>query len=106
MSMPKTARPQAVIADLKIRSGISPLEASNRGAGCAVIDVTFVASTGWGPGISGRENAGLAIATNLAETCYKGVKIETAFRLPPQSVSGSRSLGGRFQVSAGRGQFK
>jgi hypothetical protein len=78
--MPKTAIPQAVIADLKIRSGISPPEAVNRGADCAVTGVTFMPSTGCGPGISGRVNAGLAIAINLAETCYKSVKIKYLFQ--------------------------
>src|SRR5579864_1763667 len=57
---PKTASPQAVIADLNRRSGISPPGVRSNGVRCT--DVTFAVSTGCGPGISGRWKAGLAIA--------------------------------------------
>src|SRR5579862_4873331 len=62
---PNTARPQSVIADLKMRSGTSPLAFFNSGAGASTAtDVTFVPSTGCGPGISGRGKALLAIRLN------------------------------------------
>src|ERR1700722_17250221 len=58
-STPSTARPQTVITALKMRSGTSPPEACSKGdARCADADVTFVSSTGCGPGISGRGKAG------------------------------------------------
>src|ERR1035437_4645602 len=64
-STPRTATPHTVMADLKMRSGTSPLEACSKGAArCADTDVNFVPSTGCGPGISGRGKAGLAIPVN------------------------------------------
>jgi CHAD domain-containing protein len=74
------------MADLKMRSGISPPEVCKSGERWLVTDVTAVAPTGCGPGISGRENAELAIAIKLADSCYKSVKIKGLFRLSPQSV--------------------
>src|ERR1700686_2714189 len=88
MSTPKTARPQAVIADLKTRSAPSPLEVPKSGFDCTASALTFAAATGCGPGISGRGNAGLAIDHTLADGCYKGVKISVAFS----------ELAGAFQV--------
>ena len=68
--------PQATIAYLKIRSGISPLLACRSGAvHTPSAEITFVGSTGCGPGISGRCMAGLAIPSTVADGCYKGVKI-------------------------------
>src|SRR6478736_3888166 len=78
----KTAKPQAVIADWKTRSAPSPPELRSNGIPCTASDVTFVVATGCGPGISGRENAGLAIDPTLADGCYKGVKIGVAFSVP------------------------
>src|SRR5579859_1420786 len=85
-----TARPQAVIADWKARSRISPPDTRKSGAARgAGTDVSFAVSSGYVPGISGRENAGLAIPLTLANSCYKGVKIRTLFqrfRLPAKSI--------------------
>src|SRR5579862_1833628 len=95
---PSTASPQPVINQPKIRSGSSPLEESARGeVRRAAIDVTFVAATGCGPGISGRGNTGLAIGLTVPEPCYKGVKMKQLFGWPwvfPQSISiaGSRRI--------------
>src|ERR1039457_5920602 len=81
-STPRTARPHTVMPDLKMRSGISPPGAFNRGdAGCAGTDVTVVPSTGCGPGISGRGKAGWAIHVKPSRALYKGVKIGKAFPL-------------------------
>src|SRR5579864_6940781 len=85
---PSTAKPHAVMADLKMRSGASLADAPKRGAvRPPVSDLTFAVSTGCGPGISGRGNAALAIPITVAKSCYKSVKIAGLFHAVPASPS-------------------
>src|ERR1051326_5228368 len=87
-STARIAKPQLVMADWKARSRTSPLEMRKRDAARgAVTDVTFAVSTGCGPGISGRGNAGLAIPFTVAKSCYKGVKMGRLFHGVPGSPS-------------------